>query len=111
MIFDNEDASSLYIPVKGLVDTYTAGSGIEIIDDKISVKLATNTHGLVAIDGALSINLATKISDGAMSKEDKAFLDELKELDISSQYVTKSELQQVQESVAQIEQSYVWAEM
>lgn len=44
-----------------------------------SVKLANNAHGLVMVDGALTLNLATKDSDGAMSKEDKMVLDELKE--------------------------------
>lgn len=77
MVFNNADASNLYIPVKGLVDVYTAGSGIEIIDNKISVKLADTTHGLVAVNGALSINLATRKSDGAMSKEDKTIVDSL----------------------------------
>lgn len=90
MVFNNAEASNLYIPVKGLVDTYTAGSGIEIVDNKISVKLADTTHGLVAIDGALSINLATRKSDGAMSKEDKLIVDsipyvyEARKFDISS---------------------------
>lgn len=77
MVFNNADASNLYIPVKGLVDTYTAGSGIEIINNKISVKLADTTHGLVAVDGALAINLATRKSDGAMSKEDKKIVDSI----------------------------------
>ncbi len=77
MVFNNEDASNLYIPVKGLVDTYVAGDGIAIIDNKISVKLAANTHGLVAVDGALALNLATKTSDGAMSKEDKKIVDSI----------------------------------
>lgn len=77
MVFNNAEASNLYIPVKGLVDTYTAGDGIEIIDNKINVKLAANAHGLVAVDGALSINLATRKSDGAMSKEDKKFIDSI----------------------------------
>lgn len=75
MVFNNAEASNLYIPVKGLVDTYVAGDGIEIVDNKISVKLAANTHGLVAVDGALALNLATKDNDGAMSKEDKKALD------------------------------------
>jgi hypothetical protein len=48
------------------------------------VKIADNAHGLVAVDGVLTLNLATKDSDGAMSKEDKVFLDtiplELQEL-------------------------------
>ena len=77
MVFNNEETSSLYIPVKGLVDTYTAGSGIEIVDNKISVKLADITHGLVAVDGALSINLATRKSDGAMSAKDKLIVDSI----------------------------------
>ena len=111
MVFNNVEASDLYVPVKGLVDTYTAGDGIEIVDNKISVKLADVTHGLVAVNGALALNLATKDSDGAMSKEDKAFLDELRDSSSSSGYVTRAELQQVQESVAQIEQSYSWGEM
>lgn len=90
MVFNNAEASNLYIPVKGLVDTYTAGSGIEIVNNKISVKLADTTHGLVAVDGALSINLATRKSDGAMSKEDKLVVDsipyvyEARKYDISS---------------------------
>ena len=90
---------------------YAAGLGLTLVDGTFSVRLAENTHGLVAVDGALSISLATKDSDGAMSKEDKAFLDELRELNISSEYATKSDVQSVQESVAQIEQSYVWDEM
>jgi len=86
MTFNNADASNLYIPIKGLVDTYTSGSGIEIVDNKISVKLAANTHGLVAVNGALSINLATKTSDGAMSKEDKAFIDSIPEIYVARKY-------------------------
>lgn len=93
------------------VPTPTAGNGVEIVDNKIEVKLVENTHGLVAVDGALSLNLATKESDGAMSKEDKAFLDTLRDSNSSSGYVTRAELQQVQESVAQIAQGYTWGEM
>ena len=90
---------------------YAAGLGLTLVDGTFSVKLADNTHGLVAVDGALSLSLATKDSDGAMSKEDKEFLDELRGLNLSSDYVTKAELQQVQETVAQIEHGYVWGEM
>jgi hypothetical protein len=61
------------------VPTHTAGDGIEIVNNKISIKLASTTHGLVAVNGALVLNLATKDSDGAMSKEDKRVLDELKD--------------------------------
>lgn len=76
MVF-NAEASNLYVPVKGLVDTYTAGDGIEIIDNKIGIKLADNTHGLVSVDGTLTLNLATRKTDGAMSKEDKLIVDSI----------------------------------
>lgn len=77
MVFNDASASNLYIPVKGLVDTYVAGDGIEIVNNKISVKLAENAHGLVAVDGTLSLNLATRKTDGAMSKEDKLIVDSI----------------------------------
>lgn len=86
MVFNNAEASNLYIPVKGLVDTYTAGTGIEIVDNKISVKIANNAHGLVAVDGALTINLATRKSDGAMSKEDKLAVDSIPYAYVSRKY-------------------------
>lgn len=90
---------------------YAAGLGLQLVDGTFSIKLADKTNGLVAVDGALSLNLATKESDGAMSKEDKAFLDALRDSSDPNGYVTRAELQQVQESVEQIEQSYVWLEM
>lgn len=77
MVFNSTEASNLYIPVKGLVDIYTAGAGIEIVNNKISVKLAETTNGLVAVNGALSINLATRKTAGAMSARDKAIIDSL----------------------------------
>ncbi len=86
MTFNDANASHLYIPVKGLVDTYTAGGGIEIVDNKISVKFAANTHGLVAVDGALMLNLATKDNDGAMSKEDKMALDAIPSVYVAHKY-------------------------
>lgn len=77
MAFNDAAKSHIYIPVNGLVDTYTAGNGIEIVDGKISVKIAENSHGLVAIDGAMTMLLATASQDGAMSKEDKAFINSI----------------------------------
>lgn len=79
MIFNDEPASTLYIPMKGLVDTYTAGDGIEVVDGKISVKVASDSHGLVAVDGAMTMLLASSTQDGAMSKEDKVFIDTIPE--------------------------------
>lgn len=90
---------------------YAAGLGLTLVDGTFSVKLAEKTHGLVAVDGALALSLATKDSDGAMSKEDKIFIDELRELNVSAVYATKDEVREIKESVAQIEQSYVWMEM
>lgn len=86
MEFNDANTSALYIPVKGLVDTYTAGSGIEIVNNVVSVKLADITHGLVAVDGALSISLATRKTDGAMSKEDKLIVDSLPEVYVARKY-------------------------
>ena len=86
MTFNDANESALYIPVKGLVDTYVAGDGIEIVDNKISVKLAADTHGLVAVDGTLMLNLATKDNDGAMSKEDKKALDAIPSVYVARKY-------------------------
>ena len=86
MVFNDAAASDIYVPVKGLVDTYTAGSGIEIVDNAISVKIAENAHGLVAVEGGLALTLATTTSDGAMSAADKTALDKLVALDIPTTY-------------------------
>ena len=61
--------------------------------------------------GALTISLATANSDGAMSKEDKAFLGELKALDVPNKYATKDEIQEIKESIARVEQALVWEEI
>lgn len=87
MIFNDESASALYIPMKGLVDTYTAGNGIEIVDGKIAVKIAAESNGLVAVDGALMINLATAESAGALSAVDKAFIDSIPSTYASKKFV------------------------
>lgn len=84
MVFN--DNSVINIPVKDLVDTYTSGQGIEIVDNVISVKIADNAHGLVTVDGALTINLATAENDGAMSKEDKVFIDSIPHAYVSKKY-------------------------
>ena len=74
-------SNNALVAVEGglFVPTYTAGDGIEIVDNKVSVKLADITHGLVAVNGALMLQLATHDSDGAMSKDDKIALDGLKD--------------------------------
>ena len=86
MVFNDANASNLYIPVKGLVDKLKAGTGIIIEDNTVSVKIADNAHGLVAVDGALSLSLATRDSDGAMSKEDKRVLDSIPSAYVARKY-------------------------
>ncbi len=86
MVFNDANTSNLYIPVKGLVDTFVAGDGIEIVDNKIAVKIAEESHGLVAVNGALSLNLATRNSDGAMSMMDKRTIDSIPSVYVARKY-------------------------
>lgn len=102
LAFNDVGASHIYVPVKGLVDTYTAGTGIEIVDNKIYVKIADESNGLVAVDGALLINLATPTSSGALSAVDKVALDNLVALDIENKFATKEELKTVEDAVLAI---------
>lgn len=111
MVFNNAEKSDIYVPVKGLVDTYTTGNGIVIDNNVISVKIADNAHGLVAVEGGLAINLATTENDGAMSKEDKAALDALVALKIAENYASKTDLQKVIDKTTAAEESYTWGEM
>lgn len=111
MMFNDAAASDIFVPVKGLVDTYTAGNCIEIIDNVINVKIAAEAHGLVAVEGGLSINLATSEHDGAMSAADKAALDALLALNIAESYATKEDIQDVVDKVTSAEESYTWGEM
>lgn len=71
-----------------------------------SVKIADNSHGLVAVDGALTIALATKDSDGAMSKEDKALLDA-----IPDTYATSKRVDNLEAAVSNLEKSCLWGKM
>jgi hypothetical protein len=91
--------------------TPVAGNGIQVNGNEIAVNIAEESHGLVAVDGALSINLATAESDGAMSKDDKAALDALIALKIAENYATKEEMQTISDKVAASEESFTWGEM
>lgn len=84
--FNDDARTHLYVPMKGLVDTYVAGDGIKIVDNTISVKLGSTTNGLHFVDGTLNLALATKDAAGAMSAIDKAELDKLVALDIPTTY-------------------------
>lgn len=123
MAFNNAEQSHIYIPVKGLVDTYSAGEGIEIVNGEISVKIASDSHGLVAVDGSLTMLLATQDQDGAMSKEDKAFIDSIPTTyatiaginDIVRSYMEQYEINEkittLEEAVSAMEESYTWGEI
>ena len=66
--------------------TPVAGNGIQINSNEIAVKIADDAHGLIAVDGGLSIALATAKSDGAMSKEDKALIDSIPRTYVAKKY-------------------------
>ena len=88
--FNDEARTHLYIPMKGLVDQYTAGDGIKIDNNVVSINLGSNANGLHFVDGTLNLSLATKDIAGALSAVDKAFIDS-----ISDVFATKEELQAV----------------
>ena len=95
-----KEGNSLVAVDGGLfVPTLSAGDGIEIIDNKVNVKLAENTHGLVAVGGALALNLATQDSDGAMSKEDKVVLDTMVD-----------EVASLKSTVSNLESGFKWCQ-
>ena len=92
IVLNNVDSDHIYIPVKGLVDTYSAGDGLQLVDGKFSVKLGSTTNGLHFVDGTLNLALATKDAAGAMSAIDKAELDKLVALDIPTTYGSAYEI-------------------
>ena len=91
--------------------TPVAGDGILVNGNEISVNIAEDSHGLVAVDGALTINLATAERDGAMSAADKAALDALIALRIAENYATKEEMQVISDKATSAEESFTWGEM
>lgn len=63
------EVKHLYINVSSLVDTYTAGAGIDITSNEVSVKLETATPGL-EFKGTNSDELAIKASKGTQVTAD-----------------------------------------
>lgn len=90
-----EYGSAHFVPV--------AGEGITVDGSTIAVKIADESHGLTAVDGSMTMLLATSSQDGAMSKEDKAFIDSIPET-----YATIERLDTV---IGKIEEAYSWSEM
>lgn len=72
----------------------------------MSVQLTDNAHGLSVVDGALTLNLVTQDSDGAMSKEDKRILDAIPEV-----YATSEEVDALNEAISKMERNFVWGEI
>lgn len=103
IVLSNADADHIYIPVKGLVDTYQAGDGLQLVDGTFSVNLGTTANGLHFVDGTLNLTLATRDSAGAMSAADKEFIDS-----ISTTYATKVELDT---AIADMNESMSWGEL
>lgn len=95
------DSGNALVAVEGglFVPSMSAGEGIEIVNNQISVKLDDNAHGLIAVNGALTINLATHDSDGAMSKEDKIALDTVIE-----------DVEDLKDTVSDLEDGFAWGE-
>lgn len=76
LVLNNDETSHIYIPVKGLVDTYTAGQGIEIAGNVVSVKIdVQNANGLMLGENGIGIAIATSETAGVISAEDKAKYD------------------------------------
>ena len=88
LTLSNATADHIYIPVKGLVDVYKAGEGLQEVDGTFSVKLGSETNGLHFVDGALNLALATSTTAGALSAVDKAFIDS-----INDTFATKAVLE------------------
>ena len=86
IVLNNADSDHIYIPVKGLVDTYNAGDGLQLVDGTFSINLGSDANGLHFVDGTLNLALATKDTAGAMSAVDKVALDKLVSLDIPTTY-------------------------
>lgn len=92
IVLSNAGSDHIYIPVKGLVDTYKAGDGLQLVDGTFSIKLGAESNGLHFIDGTLNLALATKDTAGALSAVDKVALDKLIALDIPTTYGTAYEI-------------------
>jgi len=76
LVLNDTGATHIYIPVKGLVDTVTAGDGIAVSENTVSVKVdAANANGLAVGADGVSLSAATADAAGAMSAADKTALD------------------------------------
>lgn len=73
----NASSSHIYIPVKDLVDVYTAGNGLALNNGQFSVTINSSAaNGLSVTGNGIELALATGTTAGAMSAADKAKLDD-----------------------------------
>ena len=71
----SETAQHIYINVKSLVDTYTAGNGIDITSNAVAIKIdSSNANGLSTSSNGLALAVATDIAAGAMGATEHAKL-------------------------------------
>lgn len=76
LIVADTEQSHIYLPLKGLISTVAAGSGITVENNTVALKLDTvNANGLTVGANGLSLAAATASAAGAMSAADKAALD------------------------------------
>ncbi len=76
LVLSDSASTHIYILVKGMVAPVTAGNGVKVEDNAVSIKLsATNSNGLEVSADGLSLSAATASTAGAMSAADKAALD------------------------------------
>lgn len=72
----NAASDHIYIPVKDLVDVYTAGNGLTLANGQFSVVInSSSANGLSVTANGIELALATTTTAGAMSAADKAKLD------------------------------------
>jgi len=77
LVIANADNTHVYIPVNDLVDVYTAGNGINITGNAVSVVInGTNANGLSVTANGVELAVATTTTAGAMSAADKSKLDD-----------------------------------
>ena len=57
-----------------------AGDGITVDGRKVSIDIADDAHGLIINEDGLAMELANAEHDGAMSKNDKAFIDSIPDI-------------------------------
>ena len=55
---ETEEEKVVYVPVSGLVDTYTAGDGIAIVDNKVSIKKDSDSEVFFYVDSTDGVGVS-----------------------------------------------------